>query len=351
MLDRSQPARVILNPCAGKKPLLASNPYTLEDVIRCLEEVGLSYDLIVPESAEATVLAAREAVTEGSELLVAAGGDGTVSLVAAQVVGSGSTLGVLPLGTMMNIARTLRIPRDLHTAVKLLDSGSAHHIDVGEINGVYFFEAVSIGLSADLIQAVEEFEQGKIVSSLRLLWRLRHYQPVPIQLTIDGRTIMTQTMAVMIHNGPYIGPAFNVDPEAQIDDGLLDIIIFRQHSKWELAHHFAALAFGRHHDHHWISRLAGKRIRVAANVPLPVRADLRDVGMTPVEVRIVPQVLNVVMGSTPSQIALDQKTTPRRDLIETGFSNQGLLTLFGAWLLSLVALVRRVLRNATVGEG
>ena len=57
MLDRSQPARVILNPWAGKKPLLASNPYTLEDVIRCLEVVGLSYDLIVPESAEVTVLA------------------------------------------------------------------------------------------------------------------------------------------------------------------------------------------------------------------------------------------------------------------------------------------------------
>jgi hypothetical protein len=73
--------------------------------------------------------------------------------------------------------------------------------------------------------------------------------------------------------------------------------------------------------------------------------------MTPVEVRIVPQVLNVVMDSGPSQIALDQKITPRRDLVETGFSNQGLLMLFGAWLLSLVALVRRVLRNAAVGEG
>ncbi len=293
-----QRVRVIVNPSAGQKPFLSSKPPTVDEIEQRLRDVRLAFELVVPESADDTALAAREAVAGGYGLVIAAGGDGTAAIVATELIGSDTTLGILPLGSVMNIARMLNIPRDVGKAVKLLTSGIPRRIDVGQANGIYFFEAVSIGINAELIEAFDAFERGEIRSALHAINRIRSYEPVSLSLAIDGHTIETNAMVVAVHNGPYVGTLLTVDPKAQLDDHRLDVQIFRNFSKWGLVQYFASAAIDRHFHHPRISRLSGKKILVESSVPMAVRADINDAGMTPVDIRSVPRALNVITGST-----------------------------------------------------
>jgi diacylglycerol kinase family enzyme len=104
-------------------------------------------------------------------------------------------------------------------------------------------------------------------------------------------------MVVAVHNGPYVGTLLTVDPKAQLDDHRLDVQIFRNFSKWGLVQYFASAAIDRHFHHPRISRLSGKKILLESSVPMAVRADINDAGMTPVDIRSVPQALNVITGS------------------------------------------------------
>lgn len=295
--NASRRIRVIVNPSAGQKPFLSSNPPTVDEIEQRLRDAGLAFELVVPESVEETALAAREAVARGYSLIIAAGGDGTAAVVATELVGSDTTLGILPLGSVMNIARMLGIPRDVSKAVKLLVSNSPRRIDVGQANGIYFFEAASIGINAELIEAFDAFERGEIRSALHAINRIRSYEPVSLSLTIDGHTIGTSAMVVAVHNGPYVGTLLTVDPNAQLDDHRLDVQVFRHFSKWGLVQYFASAAIDRQRHHPRISRLSGKQIRVESSVPMAVRADINDAGTTPVDIQSIPQALSVIAGT------------------------------------------------------
>jgi diacylglycerol kinase (ATP) len=294
--DNAPRVRVIVNPHAGQKSLLPTSSYRVEEVETCLQNAGIAYELVIPETAGGTAIAARDTVAEGYALVVAAGGDGTLAAVARELIGSETALGVLPMGTMMNIARMLDIPRDLPAAAMLLASGEPRYIDVGEVNGIYFFEAVSIGLNANLLEAADRFDHGQIEPLVQALARIKRSQPARIKLTIDGREILTEAMVVTIHNGPYIGAAFNVAPMAVLDDRVLDVIVFPHFSKWELLRYFASISFGRSRYHPRVMRLTGKHIQVESDLPLPVRADMLDVGTTPVDLWAVPRALKVIVG-------------------------------------------------------
>lgn len=296
--NSSRRIRVIVNPSAGQKPFFSSNPPTVVEIEQRLRDAGLAFELVIPRSAEETALAAREAVAMGYDLVVAAGGDGTAAMVATELVGSDTTLGILPLGSVMNIARMLGIPRDVSKAVKLLASGIQRRIDVGQVNDIFFFEAVSIGINAELIEAFEAFERGEIRSALHAINRIRSYAPISLSLTIDGNTIDTNAMVVAVHNGPYVGAPLTVDPNAQLDDHTLDVLVFRHFSKWGLVQYFASAAIDRHRHHPRISRLSGRHIRVESSAPMAVRADIHDAGTTPVEIRSVPRALSVIAGTT-----------------------------------------------------
>lgn len=294
----SRRIRVIVNPSAGQKPFISSHPPTVTEIDQRLRDAGLTFELVVPESAEETALAAREAVAGGYDLVVAAGGDGTAAIVATELVGSDTTLGILPLGSVMNIARMLGIPRNVPGAIRLLRTGNAQRIDVGQANGVYFFEAASIGINAELIEAFDDFEHGEIRSALQAINRIRRYEPATLSLTIDGRTITTNAMVMAVHNGPYVGAPLTLDPQAQVDNRRLDVLVFRHFSKWALVQYFASVAFDRYRRNPRIARITGRHIRVESSVPMAVRADISDAGTTPADIQVIPRALTVITGTT-----------------------------------------------------
>jgi diacylglycerol kinase (ATP) len=293
--------RVICNPRAGAKVGVPTNLAGPDRVREALAKAGVKAELVETESEEDAVRRTREAVEAGYDVVAAAGGDGTVGTVAEELVGSKVALAVLPMGSVMNVARSLGIPRDLDEAAQILANGRIRSMDAGHANGKLFFEVASVGLSAAVFgeaQRVDEGEYGGLVGALRALVEFR---PRRVRLKLSsGETIETRALLVAVANGPYTGFGFTLAPDAELDDGVFDIAVFRRFSRWELIRHFASIALGRRAWSPKVSTYRSDRVRIESRHAMPARADGTDLGTTPVECVVRPKALNVVVP------ALDQ---------------------------------------------
>ena len=288
--------RVLINPHSGAKGGLPTNRAAEDDVRGALEAAGIVADVIVTESEDEAIAATREAIQQGYDIVAAAGGDGTIGTVACELLHSQTALGVLPLGSVMNIARMLDIPRDLAGAIQVLTQGEVRTIDVGEANGQIFFEGGSVGLNAAVFREAQGMDapQGRLRALLSALRELVRYRPPRMILHLDDTVFTTRALAVSIANGPYAGLGFTVSPETSIEDGLLDVVVYSRFSRMELIRHFGSIAFGRRQYTAKTRTFTSRRVRIEGVHPLPCRADSHDLGETPVEYVVRPQALRVI---------------------------------------------------------
>ena len=287
--------RVILNPAAGRKAGLPTRRAVgPRELAALLARHRLDAEIVAAASAEEGRAAARDARDAGHPLVVAAGGDGTAGTVARELLGSPTALGLLPLGSVMNIARMLGIPRELEGAAAVLAAGATRAIDVGEARGRAFFECGSVGMNAAIFRHAQRVDRGHYAALLTALRVALRYRPGRMTIELDGRAIRTCALMVTVANGPYTGLGFTVAPDADLDDGLLDVGVFRHYSRWELLRHLRAIAFGRRHYSPHVATYRAARVRVAGARPLPCRADARDLGATPVEFAVRRAALRVV---------------------------------------------------------
>ena len=305
------PIRVLVNPKAGSKGAILTNGATTADVEAALEALGLTADIHETSSEEEAIRLAAEAASEGYGTVVAAGGDGTIGSVATELLGSSTALGVLPGGTIMNIGRMLGIPRDLPGAVAVLACGLIRRIDVGKARGKPFFEVASVGMNAAVFREVQRGESGDRLSIARAIWVAFRYRPARMRIELDDKVVATRALAVTVANGPYTGAGMTVAPSARLDDGRFDITIFEHFSKRALIHHFATIAFGRHRYVPHVSTHRSTFVRITSVHPLSARADSNDLGTTPIEFRVMPAALAVVVpASEPETAASPQDAKP-----------------------------------------
>jgi diacylglycerol kinase (ATP) len=289
------PIRVIFNASAGSKGGIRTNGVTRADIEAVLDRVGLEADIVESPSAEVTRHLAAEAVQRGDATVVAAGGDGTIGVVATELLNSGTALGVLPHGSIMNIPRMLGIPRDLAAAAAVLAHGVIRRIDVGEARGRPFFEVGSVGMNAAMFREAQRFESGDRASIPRTIWAAIRYRPARMEIALDELVVRTRALAVTVANGPYTGAGMTVAPDARVDDGRFDVTVFEHFSKWELIRHLGSIAFGRRRYAPHVSTYRSTFARISSVSPLPARADSRDLGTTPVEFRVLRAALPVIV--------------------------------------------------------
>jgi diacylglycerol kinase (ATP) len=303
-------ALLIINESAGDD---VPNSERIGKIRACLPST-LNIEVAVIGSPETAGMLAREAVTKGTRVILVVGGDGTVSEAAAELVGTPAVLGIIPLGTFNNIARSAGIPIDLEQACACIADGKIRKIDVGLINEEkYFFEAAGVGLDATLFSIGDKDGEAQwplMAERVRTSWR---YSPRRVQLTLDrpvekalasgheryrrrtleGNSVMLRAHFVAIAIGPYYGGAFTIAPEARVGDGCLTVCVYRNFSRLELLWHFLMIARGNYRYSPKIETFHAAAINLSANTALPVHADGEVVGSTPVAVRIVPQALSV----------------------------------------------------------
>ncbi len=288
--------RILLNPNSGAKGGIPTNRATEEEIRAVLARHGLDDELVVTASEDAAIAATREAVEQHYDAVVAAGGDGTVGTVACQLLGTQTALGLLPLGSVMNVARMLGIPRELDAAAEIIAGASARAIDVGEAKGQIFLEGGSAGLNAAVFREAQQAdgEGGRVLALWATLRELVRYQPPRMVIQLDDRILTTRALAISIANGPYAGLGFTVSPGALLDDGLFDVVIFSRFTRAELVRHFGTIAFGRHPGTTRATTYRSARVRVEGVHPLPCRVDAHDLGTTPVEFVVRPRALRVI---------------------------------------------------------
>ena len=192
---------------------------------RLLEERGIALDgnySALTASDISTRVA--NAIAEGHRLIVVGGGDGTLSSVLPHFVHREVVLGILPLGTANDLARTLGIPTDPEGAARVILEGATRRVDLGEVNGHPFFNVASIGLS---VAVTEELTRdlkrrwgtiGYAIATIRALWRMR---PFSAEIRCDGEVVRVRSLQIAVGNGRHYGGGLTVDREARIDDELL----------------------------------------------------------------------------------------------------------------------------------
>ena len=216
---------VIVNARAGTA---LGHPRIEAELADLFRAAGCDAEIIALRAGQDPKEAARQASTRAS-IVAAAGGDGTVSSVAAGIVDSAAALGVLPLGTLNHFARDLRIPFDLPKAVAVVAAGHTGQVDAGEVNGLLFVNNSSIGLYPSIVDAREMLRsQGHAkwpamaIATARVL---RRYRGVTVTIDAGGQRRTWRTPFVFVGNNEYEIDGLRMGERARLDQGKLFVYL------------------------------------------------------------------------------------------------------------------------------
>ena len=292
---------LILNPTSGTSIIAApqETPEAHEEtIVTALRSYNIEPEVWYTTLEDAGEGLAKKAADEQFDLVIAAGGDGTIHSVASGLIGRESALGIIALGTMNNLAHSLGIPETIEGACQILAEGETCSIDVGKINEQIFIEVAGIGLEAALFPAAEEIKSRGLLSTLRGavggLITLLKFQPLKLKIALDGKeSHHYHAIQVTICNAPFYGAHFQAAPDALMDDGLLDVVIYRRFSKLEYIRHAISISQGRRDLQSKIKYCRAKSLRITADHEVEIQADGLPHGHTPAMVGITPGALRV----------------------------------------------------------
>ncbi len=289
-------AHVIVNPASGRAIPAAG----LARLLAPLEAAG--WRLSVEESpgrGQVTGLA-RAAVEAGCSVVVAAGGDGTINEVIQALVGTPVALGVLPLGTANVWAREVGIPVDLAQAVRVLQQGHVRRIDVGRAGERYFLLMAGIGYDAEVTAGIHPRAKralGILAYVVRGVTVAFSFVGRRVTITADGTERQYRVLLIVIGNARRYGGPLSITAEARIDDGLLDVCVFRGVGVLEAARYALQVLLGRHLRDPGVIYFRTANVSVSGDTPLPVQVDGDKIGTTPMGFSVHARALSVIVPS------------------------------------------------------
>ena len=310
MLDTgimTQPIEIILNAGSGSTDRNESasrvvNLFNARGVDARVNEAGTGDELL-----KLAQLAARSECA----IVVAGGGDGTISAVAGALADTQKTLGVLPMGTLNHFAKDLHIPTDLESAIDVIVAGRTIDIDAGEVNGRIFINNSSLGIYPDVVRGRERRQRlgyGKWHSLIRSAWTVfRRYPLLGVRLTADGKELVTRTPFVFVGNNEYEIESFNIGARERLDAGRLSVYMTRRTGRLALLRiAIKGVIGGLSQEKDFLSAETAeimvetrrRRIRVAIDGEVQMME-------TPIRYRIRPRILRVIVPGDYGQTSGD----------------------------------------------
>ena len=226
----------------------------------------------------------------GIDAVIIGGGDGTLNAAAPALLETKLPLGIIPLGTANDLARTLNIAADVQTATAVIAAGKVRQIDLGLANGHPFFNVASIGMGVDLTRALTRDAKsrwgtiGYAVAGLRVLRRTR---PFTARIVQDGHVHRTRTVHLAVGNGRHYGGGMTVSETASIDDHRLNVYSLEVNSIWKLLLILPSMRAGTHGRWEEVKTLAGKEITVETRHRRSVNTDGEITTRTPVTFKVL----------------------------------------------------------------
>lgn len=281
--------------------------YALSKASGLLEKAGLSDDAVYavddPARLPETV---RDVIEEGYELVLLGGGDGSVSSVVDFFAGRDAVLGLLPVGTANDFARTLGIPLDVERACENVLDGRVVEVDLGLAGDDYYVNVASVGLGVGVTQALSPVlkrSAGVLAYPVAAVRAFFKHQPFSARLSFpDGdREPVEQgrLLQVAVGNGRFYGGGMAVAPDASIDDQSLDVYTIELGRRRDLLGVARYLKSGDFISQESVSHYRTSRVYLETDPELPVNVDGELAARTPLEFSVSPNALKVVVPRDP----------------------------------------------------
>jgi YegS/Rv2252/BmrU family lipid kinase len=282
---------VIFNPAAGRR-----RRGRLDAVIAELRQRGAIVTLRETAAAGDAARFARDARVGDVDVVVAAGGDGTINEAANGIIdGAGLPLGIIPLGTANVLAAEIGLANDAASLARTIVEGHALAVRPGIANGRRFLLMTGVGFDAEVVAKVTPQQKralGKAAYVMQSLNLLPRYDYPPFRLTIDGRTY--DAWSAIVAKGRYYAGRFVCAPHADLTVPSFEICIFERSGTGAVLSYGAALLCDRLPKHPGITSLTGHQIVIEGREGAPVQGDGDNFGILPLSIGIAPETLSLL---------------------------------------------------------
>jgi YegS/Rv2252/BmrU family lipid kinase len=285
---------LLVNPAsAGGRALEA-----LPKVHAELDRLGAVHRTVTTRSIDHAFEEAGRAVAEG-ETIAALGGDGLLRPLAGALKGTDSALALIPCGRGNDLARVLGVPTNPTKAARTAVEGAERLLDVANVDGTPFMGIASFGFDSDANRIANEAKlvRGDAVYLYAALRALAAWKPATFTVTIDGERHTMTGYSVAVGNSKAYGGGMLILPQAELDDGKLDVMLTSKISKLRALIELPKVFKGTHGDSPHVRFLRGEEIEVSADRPFVIYADGDPIGATPAMLRVEPRCLRVIAPS------------------------------------------------------
>jgi len=292
---RRRRALVLLNPNARQ------GRANVDPVLDRMEDAGFNIKVeagLAPDKLSRYIADRKDDL----DCVVVGGGDGTINAAARGLMDTGLPLGILPMGTANDLARTLGIPLDLLQAADVIVAGRSNAIDVGTVNGHPFFNVASLGLSADLARGLTRETKrrwgrlGYAVAAGRVLAEAR---PFTAWISNKDERVRVKTLQIAVGNGRHYGGGNVVEATAAIDDGMLDLYSLELASVFKLALMLRSFRSGAHGAWNEVRTKRCIEFDIETRLPRPINTDGELVTETPAHFKVHREAITVYVPETP----------------------------------------------------
>jgi YegS/Rv2252/BmrU family lipid kinase len=285
----SKRALLLINRRAGRgAPALAQAVESLHH---------LDFELITAPVKNAEHIAARiQQYGPQLDLVIVGGGDGTLNAAVDSLVQHQLPLGILPLGTANDLARTLSIPTSTPEACRVIAAGHTQPIDLGWVNGKHFFNVASLGLSVRLTESLSRGTKrrwGALAYALKAIQMVRQTRPFRAEIRCQGTAIPVKTIQIAIGNGRYYGGGMAVTDDAAIDDQRLDLYSLELQHWWQAFPLLWRLPRGQQRVLPWVRVLHGQEIEIITPKAFRINTDGELTVWTPAKFRVMSRALTI----------------------------------------------------------
>ena len=310
--------KLIFNPTAGKA---GESPQQLMEILSEMQKHNMQPEVHVWDGEAGMKAVIKRALKDGTRLIVASGGDGTIDSVAAELAGPPLTLGLLPTGTANNLAINLRIPRRLDEAVALLRQGRRVKIDLGYARSGgtkrFFLEMATLGLISDIFPPADDFRRGEILKAGEVISTIAASTPSLVTLEIgQKKPVSLSAYSVVVANMPYIGRNFRINRSVSFRDGLLNVFVFTELSKVGLLNYAIRYLGGEINDES-VKHFRVRRVKITTLPQMGANADGRLLPASQIRIRVQPEALRV-MANTSNGTGPRRSEVPELIKVEHG---------------------------------
>lgn len=286
----SVPHLLLVNPSAGggkARKLVAIAQAALADG-------GIEHRTVMTTGIEHGRTEAGAAARRGERVIVMSG-DGLIGQIGGELAGTGTAMGVIPGGRGNDFARVVGIPDDVEEAAGIIAAGATRTIDVGEANGARFLCIASAGFDSDANRIANDSRmRGPLVYAYAGIRALIRWKPARFTLYLDGEQMSFTGYTVAAANSKAYGGGMFLAPGAELDDGLLDVVMTAHVSKLRFLSGLPSVFKGEHLTKPEVTVRRCRELRIEADRPFAVYADGDPLAELPVDIRVLPSSLDVI---------------------------------------------------------